>query len=84
MLEQEVQSLIDILFQEVINRSDSFLEIDRKLSKVLQIGHYRVVIVLPPLSDGLELTIVKPIKRLSIADYHLDPKIIDLLQHKSQ
>lgn len=84
MLEQEVQSIIDILLQEVINRSDSFLEIDRKLSKVLQIGHYRVVIVLPPLSDGLELTIVKPIKRLSIADYHLDPKIIDLLQHKSQ
>ena len=69
---------------EITHRPDAFLEIDRKLSKVIQLGHYRIVIVFPPLSDGLELTIVKPIRRLHIQDYKLDPKVMELLKNKSQ
>lgn len=60
------------------------MEIDRKLSKVLQLGPYRIVIVYPPLSDGTEITIVKPIKKLTMEDYHLDPEIFDLLKNKAK
>jgi ATPase len=35
------------------------------------------VIVYPPLSDGLEITVVKPIKKLSLDDYNLDKEVLD-------
>ncbi|MFA6255843.1 MAG: ATPase, T2SS/T4P/T4SS family, partial [Candidatus Absconditabacterales bacterium] len=69
---------------EIENRDDGFIEIDRKLSKVLQLGPYRIVIVYPPLSDGLEMTIVKPIKTLTMEDYHLDPEIFNLLRNQAK
>ena len=77
-------NLINTLFKEVENRKDAFLEIDKNFSKVLQIGPYRIVIVLPPLSDGVEITAVKPVKKLSLPDYNLDEKVIDLFQNKAQ
>jgi predicted PilT family ATPase len=49
-----------------------FLEIDRPYSKVLQIDAYRIVIVLQPLSNITELTIVRPIKKLSYNAYQLE------------
>ena len=79
-----VQHIVDALLEEIQYRTDAFLEIDRKLSKVVQLGYYRVVIVFPPLADGLEITIVRPVRRLHIDDYHLDPKVYELLQNKSQ
>jgi len=51
---------------------------------VLQIGPYRIVIVHPPLSDGLEMTVVKPTKVLDIEDYNLAHEILELLKNKSK
>ncbi|MFA5748458.1 MAG: ATPase, T2SS/T4P/T4SS family [Candidatus Absconditabacterales bacterium] len=84
MNKQELKDFIDRIYKEVENRDDGFLEIDRSLSKVIQLGPYRIVIVYPPLSDGLEMTIVKPIKKLSIEDYNLDKEVFDLLRNKAK
>ncbi len=81
---EDTYKLIDTLFKEVEDRDDWFLEIDRSLSKVIQLWPYRIVIVYPPLSDGLEMTIVKPVKRLTITDYDLAPEVMDLLQNKAK
>ena len=80
----DLKSLIDKIYQEIENRDDGIMEIDRPLSKVIQIGPYRIVIVHPPLSDGLELTAVKPIKILTIEDYNLDKEVFDLLRNKAK
>lgn len=77
-------TFIDQIYQEIESRDDGFLEIDRKLSKILQLGPYRIVLVYPPLSDGKEMTIVKPIKTLSIEDYNLDAETFDLLRNKAK
>jgi len=79
-----IKNIIDTLYIEVQTRDDATIEIDRLLSKVIQMGLYRIVIVLPPLSDDYEITIVRPIKRLQFEDYTLDDKLIALLQKKSQ
>ncbi|HCB51863.1 TPA: hypothetical protein DEP21_04860 [Patescibacteria group bacterium] len=84
MSKSELTNLIDTLYKEVEARDDGFLEIDRKLSKVLQIGPYRIVIVHPPLSDGLEMTVVKPTMKLTMEDYHLSPEVFDLLKNKAK
>ncbi len=81
---QEITNLIDSIYQEITIRDDGFLEIDRKLSKVAQVWPYRIVIVYPPLSDGLEMTVVKPIVRLSIDDYKLSAETFDLLKNKAK
>ena len=63
---------------------DAFLEINRELSKVLQVGPYRIVIVYAPLSDGIEMTVVRPVKKMTIEEYNLDPELFDLLRNKAQ
>ena len=84
MTKEEVNQLIDQIFKEVSDREDAILEIDRSMSKVIQLAAYRIVIVYPPLSDGLEITVVKPIKKLSLEDYNLDENIIDLFKNKAK
>ena len=84
MSKDEMKTFIDKIYQEIESRDDGVMEIDRKLSKVLQLGPYRIVIVYPPLSDGLEMTIVKPIKTLVIEDYQLDPEVFNLLRNQAK
>ena len=84
MTKDMFKDLVAKIYEEVESRDDGFLEIDRKLSKVLQLWPYRIVLVYPPLSDGAEMTIVKPIKKLSIEDYNLDADTFDLLKNKSK
>ena len=84
MTKEEMNKFLEEIYKEIDNRDDGFIEIDRKLSKVLQLGPYRIVVVYPPLSDGLEMTIVKPIKLLTIEDYKLDPEVFDLLRNQAK
>ncbi len=84
MNSEEMKAFISSIYAEIESRDDGFMEIDRKLSKVLQLGPYRIVIVYPPLSDGLEMTIVKPIKKLVMDDYHLEKDVFDLLRNDAK
>ncbi len=81
---EETYALIDKIFAEIEERDDAFLEIDKQYFKIVQLGPYRTVIVYPPLSDGLELTIVKPVKLLTIEDYDLDEKVMNLLKEDAK
>src|SRR3989344_7540266 len=60
------------LVKEIIERSridkESFIEISRRGSTIVQYKNYRIVIVKPPVSDGWEITVVKPIKKLNLED----------------
>ena len=84
MTKDMVNDLIDKIFKEIETRDDAILEIDRQMSKVIQLWPYRIVIVYPPLSDGLEITAVKPIKKLSLDDYNLDQDVLDLFKNSAK
>ncbi|MBI2671119.1 Flp pilus assembly complex ATPase component TadA [Candidatus Woesearchaeota archaeon] len=60
----------------------SFVEISRKGSTIVQYKNYRVVITKPPISDGWEITAVRPIKKLILEDYNLAPEIDDRIKTK--
>ncbi|MFN3995406.1 MAG: ATPase, T2SS/T4P/T4SS family [bacterium] len=62
---QQIKNLID----QILNSPQAVLEIDRNYTKVIQLQRYRIVIVFPPVSDKTEITIVRPIKKLSLQDY---------------
>ena len=84
MTKDMVSKLIDEIFKEIETRDDAILEIDRQMSKVIQLWPYRIVIVYPPLSDGLEITAVKPIKKLSLDDYDLWQDVLDLFKNSAK
>ena len=55
------------------------VEISRSGATVIQFGHYRIAITRPPFSDALEVTIVRPIVRLSLSDYNASEKLMERL-----
>jgi len=74
-LQEELGSIVEMNQ----HRSDCFLEIDRKGCRVLQLGDLRVTCASPPFSDAREITLVRPVAKLSLSEYNLDSKIIDRL-----
>lgn len=76
---KQCQKLIDTLYTELHQRDDARVEIDRKHSKVIQLWAYRIVIVQAPVSDALEITIVRPTTKTYLEDYSLDSEIVSNL-----
>lgn len=63
--------------------SKSFIEISRRNSTIVQYRNYRIVIVRPPVSDGWEVTAVRPIVQLDISYYKLPETILHRLEERS-
>ena len=78
---ESLQESLRTVVEENQHRSDCFLEIDRKGCQVLQLGDLRVTCASPPFSDAREITVVRPVAKLSLSDYNLDPKIVERLSN---
>ena len=74
--------------REIIEKSrvegGGFIEIERTGSSIVQYKNYRIVITRPPFSDGVEITIVKPLVNLSLEDYNLSQKLIERLEKRAE
>ncbi len=73
--QEELKEMSKEIIESTKMRKDSFLEIQREGSTIVQMGLYRIVITRPLFSDGWEITAVKPIKQLVIDDYNLSDKL---------
>lgn len=75
--ENEIKAMIEQILSKVRVDENSFIEIGRRESgtMVVQLGDYRISIAKPPFSDGLELTAVRPIAKVSLNDYDLHEKL---------
>lgn len=62
----------------------SFIEIEREGATVVQFREYRISIARPPFSDGVEITVVRPITKVSIDDYKLPDKLMDRLSNSAK
>ena len=60
------------------------VEISRSGATVIQFGNFRIAITRPPFSDGLEVTIVRPIVRLVLSDYSISEKLMERLSGKAE
>ncbi len=81
---EEVQEISERIIEEVHERSDGFIEIERPGSTIIQLGAYRIVITRPPFSDGWEITAVRPVKTLSISDYSLSEKMNQRIEREAE
>jgi ATPase len=75
------EELMNII-NDIINNKEALIEIDRENTKVIQLNRYRIVIVLPPVSEEVEITIAKPIRRLTLEDYLKESSVSDLLRKR--
>jgi len=73
------QAEVQDIAKEIVERSriepGAFIEISRPGSTIVQYKNYRIVIAKTPVSDGWEITAVRPIKILNLEDYKLPEKI---------
>jgi len=63
---------------------DGFVEIDRPGSTIVQLQDYRIVITRPPLSEGWEITAVRPVARLRLEDYNIPEKLEKRLLERAE
>jgi ATPase len=77
--EEEIDEMIKEIMEATRISEEGSVEISRAGATVVQFGNYRIAIARPPFSDGLEVTIVRPVAKLSIYDYKLSEKLMDRL-----
>lgn len=73
---------------EIIERArqdpEGLVEIERSGATVVQFHEYRIAIARPPFSDGLEITAVRPIVKVSLDDYRLSEKLKERLRKRAE
>ena len=74
----ELMSIVNEISERCRNPEIGMVELNLNVATVYQYGNYRIAVTRPPFSDGLEITVVKPIVKLQIQDYQLSDK----LQHR--
>jgi ATPase (PilT family) len=84
MLSTDVRMIANEIINAVRLIKGSFVEIERRGSLIIQLGNYRVVITRPPLSDGWEITITRPVVRKRLEDYNLDERLIKRLEERAE
>jgi ATPase len=60
------------------------IEISRKGAIVVQLGIFRVAITRPPFSESIEITIVRPMVKLSLSDYDISEKLMHRLSRSAE
>jgi ATPase len=60
------------------------IEISRNGATVIQLGRYRIAITRQPFSDSLEITIVRPIVKLTLDDYTVSKRLMERLKDKAE
>ena len=81
---EEVKEIAKEIIEEANSRRDSFIEIDRPGSTIVQLGLYRIVVTRPPFSDGWEITAVRPVKKLNLSDYKLSDKLRKRIEDQAE
>ena len=81
---KQVQELAKDAVEKTRMDPGSFVEISRRGSTVAQFRDYRIVIAKPPISDGWEITVIRPIKKLNIDDYNLPESLFERIKNKAQ
>lgn len=81
---EEIERIIREITEAARVSREGFVEINRVGAMVIQLGQFRVAITRPPLSDGLEVTIVRPVVRLTLQDYGLSGKLMERLSTRAE
>ena len=81
---QELSRIVKEISEESRSSETGSLEISRTGATVIQLGKYRIAITRTPFSDGLEITMVRPVAKLTLDDYGLSEKLVARLSERAE
>jgi ATPase len=81
---EELEEIIVEIMDAARYEDDTFVEMGGHMSSVVQMGDMRIAIARPPFSDGIEITVVRPIKKLALDDYNLSKKMRERLEKNAE
>ncbi len=84
MKKEEMLKLAYALIEGARSDPEVFIEIQRRDAYVIQLREYRILIALPPFSDGVEITAVRPIVKVTLDDYELSAKLKKRLKERAE
>ena len=76
------------IYHEILEKTrhdpKSYLESDKKGSKVVQFREYRISIAKPPFAEAFEITAVRPVANVSLEEYNLSEKLIERINNNAE
>ncbi len=81
---EDLQQMIKQISEASRVSKDGFVEIRDSGVLVMQLAKFRIALIRPPLSNGLEVTIVKPLVDLELTDYKISKKLMDRIQGNAE
>jgi ATPase len=78
---------IELLLGEIVRRvrdGEGVIESERPGAMLIQLRDYRIIVVTPPISLSYEITVTRPVVKLSLDDYNLPEKLIRRLNEKAE
>lgn len=83
IMAEELEGIIKDVMDAARYEDDSFIEVGGHAASVVQLGNMRIAIARPPFSDGIEVTVVRPIAKLTLDDYKLSEKLKERLAKRA-
>ncbi|MFN3267975.1 MAG: ATPase, T2SS/T4P/T4SS family, partial [Zestosphaera sp.] len=81
---EEIEAIADEILEVARTDPEAVIEIERPNSIIIQLNLYRIIIARPPMSDGWEITAVKPLVRPKLEDYVLPEKLMKRLEERAE
>jgi len=81
---EEISEIIREISEAARISEEGSIEINKPGALVIQLGNYRIAIARPPFSDGVEVTIVRPIVKLRLEDYKLSDELMQRLKEQAE
>jgi len=81
---EELEEMTTEILDAARYEEDSFVELGGYGATVVQLKDKRIAIARPPFSDGLEITLVRPIIKLTLDDYKLSSKLKERLEKRAE
>ncbi len=80
----EMRSMAYEILEKAKTDPNAFIEIKHKDAYIIQIGSFRILLAFPPFSDGIEITVVRPLVKVTLDDYDLSDKLKKRLEERAE
>jgi len=80
----QLHEIVDEILDKAKSDSKTYLESSKEGSFVVQSREYRISIAYPPFSEGLEITVVRPVANINLDEYHLSDKLLERIRTNAE
>ncbi len=81
---EEIEAIAEEIMEAARTTPEAVIEVDRSGSTIVQLRDYRIIITRPPMSDGWEITAVRPLAKPKLQDYNLPDKLLRRLEERAE